>query len=192
MTKMTGRRPDQARLPDPNFVHPELQAPDTREMVAYRYVAAVTRISLGWIFLWAFLDKTFGLGHQTTVARAWLNGGQPTKGFLAAATAGPLAGFYRGLAGNPWVDWLFMVGLLGIGVALLLGIGMRIAAVTGALLMVMMWSAVLPPRNNLFMDDHIVYALVLVGLALVGAGQTFGLGARWERVPFVVRHPTLR
>lgn len=192
MTRMTGYRSHQSRLPDPDFVHPELAAPDTREMVAYRYVAAATRISLGWIFLWAFLDKTFGLGHETTAARAWVNGGQPTKGFLTAATTGPFAGFYRELAGNQVIDWLFMIGLLGIGVALLLGIAMRIAAVTGGLLMVLMWSAVLPPANNLFMDDHLVYALVLVGLALVGAGRTLGLGAAWERVPVVVRHPTLR
>lgn len=191
MTRI-GHRSHETGLPDPEFVHPELRAPDTREMVAYRYVAAATRISLGWIFLWAFLDKTFGLGHQTTVARAWVNGGQPTKGFLTAATTGPFAEFYRGLAGNPLVDWLFMIGLLGIGVGLLAGIAMRIAAGAGAALMVMMWSAVLPPANNLFMDDHIIYALVLVGLALVGAGRTLGLGTAWERLPVVVRHPTLR
>lgn len=31
--------------------------------------------------LWAFLDKTFGLGYSTRVAKAWVNGGSPTKGF---------------------------------------------------------------------------------------------------------------
>ena len=84
-----------------------------------------------------------------------------------------------------------MVGLLGIGVALLLGIGMRIAAASGAAMLIMMWSAVLPPANNLFMDDHIVYALVLVLLALTGAGRTFGLGRAWERLPMVARRPFL-
>ena len=34
-----------------------------------RYAAAAARISLGWIFLWAFLDKTFGLGHETAARR---------------------------------------------------------------------------------------------------------------------------
>ena len=51
-----------------------------------------------------------------------------------------------------------MLGLLGIGVALILGIGMRVAAVAGALLLVLMWTAVLPPENNPFMDDHLIYA----------------------------------
>jgi len=31
---------------------------------------AVLRISLGWVFLWAFLDKLFWLGHETRPAAA--------------------------------------------------------------------------------------------------------------------------
>ncbi|MGF0117184.1 hypothetical protein ACQFYA_12790 [Promicromonospora sp. Marseille-Q5078] len=158
---------------------------------ALRYVGAVIRLSLGWIFLWAFLDKLFGLGRATPPEGAWLDGGQPTAGFLGNATAGPLAGFYQGLAGQAWVDWVFMIGLLGIGMALLLGIGMRIAAVAGALMLVLMWSAVLPPENNPFMDDHLIYALVLVALALGDAGRTLGLGARWQQTSWVRRWPVL-
>ncbi len=56
-----------------------------------RYLWAVTRLCLGWTFLWPFLDKTFGLGHETPWSKAWLNGGSPTNGFLAGAT-GPFAG----------------------------------------------------------------------------------------------------
>ncbi|MFE6970650.1 DoxX family membrane protein [Isoptericola sp. NPDC057653] len=158
---------------------------------ALRYVGGVIRICLGWIFLWAFLDKLFGLGHETPADGAWLQGGQPTAGFLGNATAGPFADFYQGLAGQAWVDWLFMVGLLGLGLALILGIGMRVAAVTGALLLVLMWSAVLPPANNPFMDDHLVYALVLVALALGDAGRTLGLGGWWQRTSLVRRWPVL-
>jgi thiosulfate dehydrogenase [quinone] large subunit len=85
-----------------------------------------------------------------------------------------------------------MIGLLGIGIALILGIGMRIAAVSGAVMLVMMWTAVLQPENNPFMDDHIVYALVLGMLALTGAGRTFGLGKVWERLAIVKRFPILK
>jgi thiosulfate dehydrogenase (quinone) large subunit len=69
-----------------------------------------------------------------------------------------------------------MAGLLAIGVALILGIGMRLAAAGGAPLTVMMWTAVLPPASNPFMDDHLIYAAVLIVLALLGAGNTLGLG----------------
>ena len=40
------------------------------------YLFAVTRLSLGWVFLWPFLDKMFGLGHETPAAKAWINGGR--------------------------------------------------------------------------------------------------------------------
>ena len=48
-------RTDDAFLAEP--VHEE-----TPRHKAYRYVLATTRLSLGWVFLWAFLDKLFALG----------------------------------------------------------------------------------------------------------------------------------
>lgn len=157
-----------------------------------RYVSAALRFSLGWIFLWAFLDKLFGLGHETKSAAAWIHGGSPTHGFLASSATGPFKSFYTSIAGATWADWLFMIGLAAIGTALVLGIAMRIAAGAGALLMVLMWSVVLPPANNLFMDEHIVYALVLILLAAIGAGSFVGLGQYWERLAVVQRYPFLR
>ncbi|GHO66256.1 hypothetical protein KSC_051480 [Ktedonobacter sp. SOSP1-52] len=161
----------------------------SREVTA-RYLWAITRLCLGWTFLWPFLDKMFGLGHETTAAHAWINGGSPSNGFLSGAV-GPFASIYHSIAGAGWVNWMFMIGLLGIALALLLGIGMRIAAVAGAVLLVLMWSASLPPQDNIFMDNHIVYALVLLGLAVVGAGNTFGLGRWWTQTSLVRRFPWL-
>jgi thiosulfate dehydrogenase (quinone) large subunit len=166
-----------------------VEGPAARMM---RYVAAGLRLSIGWVFVWAFLDKAFGLGHDTAGKDAWIHGGSPTKGFLGFATSGPFAGVYHQIAGQGWVDWLFMFGLLGIGVALMAGVAMRLAAACGVVLLVLMWSAVLPPANNPFMDDHLIYALVLVLLAAAGAGHTLGLGRVWERVPVVMRNGWLR
>lgn len=162
-----------------------------RTATATRYLLAGIRLALGWIFLWAFLDKLFGLGRSTPAANAWLDGGSPTAGFLGKAATGPFAGIYHAIAGNAVVDVLFMTALLGIGAALILGIGMRIAAAAGALLTVLMWTAVLPPETNPFMDDHLVYAAVLVVLALLGAGATWGLGRRWAAIPLVRRNTWL-
>ena len=148
------------RLPNPDLVHTELAAPETGAQKVARYAMAAARISLGWVFLWAFLDKTFGLGHETAHADAWIRGGSPTKGFLAFGAAGPFTDFYHSIAGAAWADWLFMAGLLGIGIALLLGVTMRLAAASGALMLVLMWTVVLPPDNNPFMDDHLVYAML--------------------------------
>lgn len=176
--------------------HPELNVhiPVEDEAQAYkaRHVLALTRFALGWTFLWAFLDKTFGLGFATASEDAWINGGSPTFGFLNFATEGKVFhDFFAGLSG-PFADWLFMVGLLGIGVALLAGIGMRIAAISGVVLMLFMWAAELRLENNPFVDDHIVYALVLVALAIFGAGRTWGLGRRWEETKLVQRFPILK
>jgi thiosulfate dehydrogenase [quinone] large subunit len=159
---------------------------------AVAYVWAVARLFLGWIFLWAFLDKLFGLGHETPAAKGWLDGGNPTKGFLAGGAKGPFESFYHGIAGDALTNWLFMIGLAGIGIALIVGIGLRIAAISGAVLLVMMWSVVLPPENNVFMDDHLIYAVVLVGLALVGAGDTLGLGRWWGNTQLVRTYPILK
>ena len=166
------------------------------------YLWGTTRISLGLIFLWAFFDKLFGLGFATCrnsetnavdvmCDSAWLEGGSPTTGFLKFATEGPFAEFYQGLAGNTFVDWLFMLGLLGIGVALVFGIAMKIAAWTGALLMVMMWTAVLPPEHHPFLDDHIIYALVLLGLWQVNDRQTLGMRDAWRKTELVKKYPVL-
>jgi thiosulfate dehydrogenase [quinone] large subunit len=153
---------------------------------ALPYVWALTRLGLGWIFLWAFLDKMFGLGHETQTADSWLNGGSPTEGFLSGSV-GPFSSFFHSIAGAGLVDGLFMLGLASVGLLLILGVGMRVACAAGALMVMLMWSASLPPENNLFLDDHVIYALVLVGLALAGAGNTLGLGRWWTKTSLAQR-----
>jgi thiosulfate dehydrogenase [quinone] large subunit len=164
---------------------------------------AASRILLGFVFLWAFLDKTFGWGYATRSAGAWINGGSPAKGFLAHVAAGPLQSTFHSWAGAAWADWLFMLGLLGIGTALLAGVALRPAAVSGTLLLALMWAAEWPPARHLasgaasgssnpFADYHLVYAVLLVALAAAGAGDTWGLGARWARLSVVRAHPWLR
>ncbi|MDP4010486.1 MAG: hypothetical protein Q8P37_01345 [Candidatus Spechtbacteria bacterium] len=144
---------------------------------------------LGWIFFWPFLDKVFGLGFTTKAEQAWLNGGSPTTGFLKFGTKGPFADMFQNLAGNMFVDWIFMLGLLGIGIALILGIGMRIASYSGALMLLLMYFAVIPPEHNPFLDEHIIYALVLLILPMLGAGHHFGLGKWWNNMAPVKRFP---
>lgn len=155
------------------------------------YVLAVARIMVGFVFLWAFLDKTFGLGLATESAKSWLAGGSPTSGFLLHGVnpESPFAEVFKSLAGNPLVDWLFMLGLLGIGLALILGIGLRIAAVAGATLLMLMWAAVVPLENNPIVDDHMVYAVMLFVFAL--SPRKWSLIDTWLQTKYVKKNQWL-
>lgn len=124
------------------------------------------RLLMGFIFLWAFLDKTFGLGFATTADKAWIVGGSPTSGFLTHAVVGPFATFFNSLAGVVLVDWLFMLGLLFVGVTLILNRYVKWGALAGIMMLILMYLALLFPENNPFVDDHIVYAVLLGYIAI--------------------------
>jgi len=160
--------------------------------VAGRRALAALRLGTGFIFLWAFLDKTFGLGYSTPVEGAWVRGGAPSQGFLMSdAVSGPLKDFFAAIAG-PATDWLFMAAMLGIGLAVMAGIGLRVAAVAGSAVLLLMYLAEWPftanaASTNPLVDYHIVYALALIAVAAVSAGDTWGLGAWWKQLPIVRR-----
>ncbi|HBF67380.1 MAG TPA: hypothetical protein DDW36_03080 [Candidatus Magasanikbacteria bacterium] len=154
------------------------------------YVFALLRLGIGWIFLWAFLDKVFALGFSTQPGKGWLSGFSPTEGFLKFATKGPFAELYQSLAGIAVVDWLFMLGLLLIGLAFMLGMGMRIATYSGVLMYAFMYTAgFIPPEHNPFLDEHIMFPLLMIGLNMMHAGRVWGLGAWWSKTQLVKKFP---
>lgn len=166
---------------------------------AVEKIFAGTRLIVGGVFLWAFFDKALGWGYATPAGKGWIDGGSPTRGFLSGVATGPLESTFRSWAGAAWADWLFMLGLLGIGVALVAGVALRLAAAAGTLMMALMWAAEWPPARHLsdgspsmstnpVLDYHLVYAVVLIALAAAFAGRTWGLGRAWERLPFVSRN----
>lgn len=75
-----------------------------------RKTLGVLRIIIGWYFLWAFIDKLFGLGFLTASGKGMINGGTPAQGFMSHAE-GPFAGFFSSISGR-WADYGFMFGLL--------------------------------------------------------------------------------
>lgn len=146
------------------------------------FLLGLTRIAFGFIFLWAFLDKLFGLGRATPSERAWLNGGSPTAGYLSGVE-GPMAGLYNSWAGIGALDWLFMIGLLGIGLTLITGMGARVGALAGVLMYLFMYGASLPVMTNPFLDDHLTGALILLVIAAIPASWEYlGLGKLWKTI----------
>jgi thiosulfate dehydrogenase [quinone] large subunit len=170
-----------------------------------RRALAALRIAFGVTFLWAFFDKLLALGYATgknaetgAVDRfgpdAWINEGNPTLGFLKFGVSEDnwFHGFFTSIAGDAWTNWLFMVGLAGIGFALLFGVGIRIAGATGALLYLLMWAASFPLENNPVVDDHLLGAISVIVLAVTLSGDTWGLGKYWAQGKLVRRYPVLR
>lgn len=146
------------------------------------------RLLLGWSFLWAFLDKMFGLGFATCRAgdsssidfacdAAMINGGSPTYGFLEFGTQGSHTGDLFSWMASSGPDSIgladigFMAALLFGGVALLTGIAVRSAAIGGALLMAFMFLAGdVWPENNPVNSSHVIEMAAFLGIAAVGAG----------------------
>ena len=189
--------------------HPELNTSEQTIITSSpaRKALAALRIAFGLTFLWAFFDKLLALGFSTGAVvneqgvktgidyfskDAWINEGNPTLGFLKFGASGPFKDFYNSIAGDTWVNILFMFGLLAIGVALTFGITMRLGTIAGFVMYVMMWSVALWPANNPVLDDHILGALTMIVLGLTLAGDTWGLGKSWAKLEVVQRFPILR
>ena len=150
------------------------------------------RILLGFTMFWAFLDKLFGWGFNTPAERAWIVGGSPTEGYLANAVRGPFEGVFSSLAGSVFVDWLFMLGLLGIGLAFLFGVVMRFAGYMGALMMLLMYVSAFPPETNPVVSSHILQAVLFVYLGYATYAVRYDIVRNWWReTAFAKKHPWL-
>jgi thiosulfate dehydrogenase (quinone) large subunit len=170
-------------------------------------VFGILRVAMGWTFLWAFLDKAFGLGFgtgrdaETGVitffgSDAWIHGGSPTVGAVGFALKGPFAHTMQTITGYQmtqtgpqvaaWFDWVYMLSMLAIGLALILGIGTRLAALGGIVWLATFYlGTAIWPDNNPVLDEHIVEIVVLVGIMLANAGRYYGLGTAWQKLGFV-------
>ncbi len=169
---------------------------------------SVTRIALGFYFLWAFLDKLLGLGLQTcrsvledgTVSierfcdSAWINGGHVTEGYLVYGgnASSPFHDFFVNLGSQRWTDVIFMLGLLGVGLALMLGIGTKVGAWSASAMLLFMYLTQMWPTTNPILDEHIIYIFAVLGVVYVElAHQSFGLGKWWRSLVLVKKNTWL-
>jgi len=160
---------------------------------------SLTRIAIGFVFLWAFFDKLLGLGRSTCLTvsddgtaystdflcdKAWVSGGHVTEGYLVYGgnPNSPFHQFFVNLGAQRWTDYIFMLGLLAIGFALMAGVGTKLAMVAGPVMLVFMFLTQMWPTTNPFLDEHIVYSLAIIGIVLVELGhQSIGFGTWWKK-----------
>jgi len=140
-----------------------------------KVVVFLLRISLGWLFFYAGITK---IVNSEWSAAGYLKGAKTFTGFFTALTAPGLL---------PVINFLNEWGLTLIGVALILGVAVRLAGSFGAMLMLFYYLPILdfpyPNAHSFIVDEHIVYALTLLVLGVMKAGQVWGL-ANWSRDRF--------
>lgn len=146
---------------------------------------AVMRIILGWMMIWAFLDKMFGLGYPSPPEVAVINGGSPTEYYLSELVSGPFSGIWNALAGNTVVDTALMLGLLGVGIGMMLGIASKLSTIGMVVMVLLMFTLNIPPDDNPLVNYHVLYAVAGLAIYWLGGFETYGLNERWKRLPMV-------
>jgi thiosulfate dehydrogenase [quinone] large subunit len=152
----------------------------------YPKAVAIGRIVIGVIFLWAGLEKVIGGAGEWSA-----------KGFLAFGTSGtlgwpfvtevaegtvfnPTHDFWVGLSANAGamsvINLLVPFGQVAIGTSLILGIATRFASAMGALMMLFFFFAAWDFAYGI-VNQHLTYAVVTLGLGVIGAGNYYGLDA---------------
>ena len=156
------------------------------------YALAVLRIVFGFMLIWAFFDKLFGLGMQTTPEAAIINGGSPTEYYLTELVSGVFANLFHSLAGNPILDFLLMAGLLVIGIALLAGFVSKLATIGMCVMMFLMYLLSVPPSDNPLVDYHIAYIIAMIAICLLGGFDKLSINGWWNHLGIVQRFQILQ
>ncbi len=141
------------------------------------------RVALGCLYLYAGMSKVLAPG--------WSAGG-----YLLGAKS--FAGFYGWLAQPaviPYVSLANEWALTLLGISLVLGLGVRLSAPLGALLMALYYLPLSFPyvnANSFIVDEHVIYGLVLLFLAAAQAGKVWGLDTWCAKLPICAKYPKLR
>src|SRR3989344_93065 len=112
------------------------------------------RISLGWLFFYSGITKIL---NPEWSAAGYIKG---AKNFIW---------FYQWLLNPnvlPIINFVNEWGLTLLGISLILGIAVRLSSILGAILMLLYYFVRLdfpyPDPNSFLVDQHIIYALVLL------------------------------
>ena len=142
-----------------------------------KIIITLFRVAIGWHFLYEGLSKL------------WM-GNWSAKGYLANAT-GPFDGFYHWMASSETlmniIDPVNIAALILIGLALFLGVAIRISAISGVVLLMLYYFAYPPfggalpgAEGSLFIvNKNLIEALALITLALL-KDKGYGIYGLWN------------
>ncbi|MBX4215393.1 DoxX family membrane protein [Candidatus Parcubacteria bacterium] len=141
------------------------------------------RLSVGWMFLWA--------GATKVLDPSWSAAGY----LLGAKSFVPFYAWFAAPSVLPFTNVLNAWGLALVGLALVLGIAVRFASLSGIALMLLYYFALPFPYPSPYffvVDDHLIYAAALLVLAAARAGRFYGLEKWCVSLPICTRYPRLR
>lgn len=145
-------------------------------------ILLIVRLAIGWLMFYAGITKIL---DPTWTAQGYLMGAKTFSGFYAWLALPQNIG---------WVNFLNEWGLTLLGISLILGIGVRLFSVFGAIIMLLYYFPVLEfPRvaHGFIVDEHIIYASLLLFLAASRAGRYYGLENWCANLPICKRYPKI-
>ncbi len=151
---------------------------------------AAMRILLGWMMLWGFLDKMFGLGFETPAGSGWIDGTSPSS-FVTYVTGGIFKDLYTSLAGNTFIDILMMSGMLILGITLIFGFASKLTTIATCAFMLVMYSLHVPPTDNPVVDYHLMLIGLMIAVYLLGGFGRISVQKKWKECFLVERFPIL-
>lgn len=133
------------------------------------------RVSMGWVFLFAAIWQIPDANWSAA-------------GFLDNASLFPqFFNFFTSPEVLPIINLIIPWAHLLIGLGLIFGLGMRLASLGGATLMFLYYlprlDGFMVGPNNFIVEYHLVYTLIIIYLAVIGAGRVYGLEGLLLRFP---------
>lgn len=126
----------------------------------------VLRVATGWLMFYAGIVKVLDPGWS---AAGYLQGAKTFPAFFQ---------WFLQPGILPVTDFINEWGLTLIGLSLIFGVAVRLSGGLGALLMLLYYFPVLEfpriPPHSYIVDDHIIYAFVLILLSTMRAGRDWG------------------
>jgi len=141
------------------------------------------RITAGWMFFYAGITKV--LDPQWS-AVFYLKGAKLFPSFYAWLLQPDIL---------PMINMVNKWGLTLLGVSLVFGIFVRFSSVLGAILMLLYYFPLgfpYPNAHAYIVDEHIIYAAVLLFLAAIKAGRVWGLENWCSGLPVCSKIPGYR
>ena len=154
------------------------------------YLLAILRIGMGWLMLWPFFDKLFGLGFSTPAGGGWIDGVSPSS-YISYIAKGPLADFFLSMGGNVFIDFLMMAGLLCIGLALIFGFASKICTVAMVAFLLVMFCIELPPADNPLISYKILLAVAMLAIYCMRGFEKLSIYNWYKELAIVRRFPIL-